>query len=167
MALNLGSTGLSLGSGLIIQLGSGTAITAPGLTWDSGPGDDTPEFTISFDATALEGDITILQWATNPSFTAGLDETPTVLDAADITAGFINEIVGPLAQDVYYFRAMITRGGSASNWSSTVIVTIGEPSTASLNFTLPSNSMYVPVLRFSITGLLTAGALVLGGFLGV
>lgn len=165
--LNLGSTGLALGSGLIIQLtGGGTTITAPVLTLNTGPADPTPDFTIAFDSSAHEGDIVILQWATNVDFTSGVDETPTVLDAADIVAGEINETIGPLANGTWYFRSMIARGGSASDWSNVETETI-DGGAASLNFSVASNSMYVPLLRFSIIGLLGAGMLAVTSFMGV
>ncbi len=166
--LSLGSTGLALGRGLIIQLeGGGGTITAPVLTLDTGPSDNTPEFTIAFDVTVQAGDLVILQWARNMAFTDTVSETPTLLDAGDISAGFINETIGPLANGTWYFRAMIARGGAASDWSNIETEDINAGADASLDFSVATNSMYVPVLRFSIVGLITAGMLAMSGFLGV
>jgi hypothetical protein len=165
--LNLGTTGLSFGSGL--TAGSGliiVGINPPVLTLDTGPDDNTPQFTVSFDNTVQVGDISVLQWARNSSFTSFVDDTPTELDAGDITAGEITETIGPLADGVWFFRARITRGSESSPWSNVVSEDIDTGAPPSLKFNLATNSMYIPVLRFSIAALLTA-SLLANSFMGV
>ena len=144
------TTGLDFGASLQFQTQIGTAgliitavsIAAPALSLASAPGTDPPELTATFDATVLEGDILVLQYAQNAFFTSASTATHT-LDAADILAGEYTFTTPPLGGGMWFFRARDTRGSLGSPWSNTVSDDIAGGIANALDYSVAGNSQYL------------------------
>ena len=132
-SLIIATTGLAFGSGLQSQTAIGAAgfavvtdaIDAPVLALLSAPGTNPPTFTIDFDDTITVDDVVVFQYAPDPSF-VGAGEATNTLQAPELLAGEITEVVSALAPGLWYFHAKVTSGSQSSPWSNTVSDTLGS-----------------------------------------
>jgi hypothetical protein len=154
----LGSLGVGFG-----RLGSGgsandpLAPAAPVLTWDTGPTDNTPQFTSDFDDTKVHAsgdidgsnyDVIELNWDTDPAFGSPDNDTNT-LDAAEILAGEVAFTTGALADGTWYARTrhnhVVAGVNHYSPWSNTVSQTIDATAPTVSSFSPADNATGVAV----------------------